>query len=105
MESEARLVMIDYGLPRPELQYVIHGCHGEKWRVDFAWPDQRVAAEYESVEWHAGKAEMLNDKKRFAGIQETDWTVIPIVAEDVRRQPWRLADRIDHHLSRARAVS
>jgi hypothetical protein len=44
MESEARLVMIDFGLPRPELQYEIHGRHGEVWRVDFAWPDQRVAA-------------------------------------------------------------
>ena len=49
MESEARLVMIDYGLPRPELQYEIRGPGGVVWRVDFAWPDQRVVAEYESV--------------------------------------------------------
>ncbi|SBS77375.1 hypothetical protein MHPYR_420021 [uncultured Mycobacterium sp.] len=28
------------------------------------------AAEYESVEWHVGRDEMLRDKKRFAGIQE-----------------------------------
>jgi very-short-patch-repair endonuclease len=101
MESEARLVMIDFGLPRPELQYEIHGRHGELWRVDFAWPDQRVAAEYESLDWHVGKAEMLSDKKRFAGVQELAWTVIPIVVDDVRRQPRRLADRIDYHLSRA----
>ena len=38
MESEARLVMIDHGLPRPELQHLIRGRHGECWRVDFAWP-------------------------------------------------------------------
>jgi hypothetical protein len=93
MESEARLVMIDFGLPRPELQYEIHGRHGELWRVDFAWPDQRVAAEYDSIDWHVGKAEMLSDKKRFAGVQELAWTVIPIVVDDVRRQPRRLADR------------
>jgi very-short-patch-repair endonuclease len=105
MESETRLVMIDYGLPLPELQYLIHGRDGEAWRVDFAWPEYRVAAEYESVEWHVGKAEMLSDKERFAGIQETGWTVIPIVADDVRRRPWRLADRIDHHLSRAHLAS
>jgi hypothetical protein len=104
MESETRLVMIDYGLPLPELQYVIDGRDGEKWRVDFAWPDYRVAAEYESFEWHVGKNEMLSDKERFAGIQESDWTVVPIVADDVRRRPWRLADRIGYHLSRARAA-
>lgn len=105
MESEARLVMIDYGLPRPELQYTIHGANGERWRVDFAWPDARVAAEYESVEWHAGRAEMLRDKTRFAGVQETGWTLVPIVADDVRRRPERLAQRINGHLKRARLAS
>ena len=99
MESEARLVMIDYGLPRPELQYEIRGRNGESWRVDFAWPDARVAAEYESIDWHVGRAEMIRDKKRFAGVQECGWTVIPIVVEDVRRYPARLAQRLDSHLT------
>ena len=70
MESEARLVMLDHGLPRPELQYVIEGRSGERWRVDFAWPDARVAAEYESVDWHAGRSAMLRDKTRFSGVQD-----------------------------------
>lgn len=101
MESEARLVMIDYRLPQPELQYEIRGPYGERWRVDFAWPAERVVAEYESVEWHAGRTEMLRDKTRFAGVQELGWTVIPIVVDDVRRYPARLADRINIHLARA----
>ncbi|MGY4710339.1 hypothetical protein ACXDF8_12410 [Mycolicibacterium sp. CBM1] len=99
MESETRLVMIDYGLPSPELQYEIQGLDGQRWRVDFAWPDAKVAAEYDSVEWHAGRAEMLRDKSRFAGIQEAGWTVIPIVGRDVRMKPGRLADRIASHLA------
>ncbi len=100
MESEARLVMLDYGLPMPELQYEIRGNRGEVWRVDFAWPEARVCAEYESVQWHAGRAEMLRDKRRFAGIQELDWTMIPIVVGDVREEPQRFADRIAYHLAR-----
>lgn len=99
MESEARLVMIDHGLPTPELQYEISGRDGRRWRVDFAWPDARVAAEYDSVEWHAGRIEMLRDKSRFAGIQEAGWTVIPIVARNVRVDPQRLAERIALHLA------
>lgn len=102
MESEARLVMIDYGLPRPELQYEIRGRNGERWRVDFAWLDARVAAEYEGLDWHSGPAKMVDDKKRFAGIQEQGWTVIPMVAQDVRRYPGQLAERISYHLSAAR---
>lgn len=105
MESEARLVMIDHGLPTPELQYTIRGANGERWRVDFAWPEARVAAEYESVEWHAGRAEMLRDKARFAGVQEVGWTIVPIVVDDVRRRPARLAQRIDSHLTRAQLAS
>lgn len=103
MESEARLAMLDGGLPRPELQYLIHGRDGEIWRVDFAWPEARVAVEYESVAWHAGRIEMERDKSRFAGIQDTEWTVIPIVVADVRRTPGRMCERIRRHLDRAAA--
>ncbi|MCC9183255.1 hypothetical protein [Mycolicibacterium mageritense] len=104
MESEARLVMIDHGVPLPELQYEIQGLYGQTWRVDFAWPDARVAAEYEGLDWHSGPLKMIEDKTRFAGIQERAWTVIPIVAQDVRRYPSRLADRIAYHLTAARLV-
>ena len=105
MESEARLVMLQHGLPRPELQHLIHGRDGECWRVDFAWPEARVAAEYESVQWHAGREAMTNDKMRFAGVQDLGWIVIPIVVADVRRTPGRMCDRIRRHLDRATLLS
>jgi hypothetical protein len=105
MESEARLVMIDYGVAQPELQYEIHDEAGEVWRVDFAWPERRVAAEYESIAWHAGRLEMLRDKERLAKLQELGWTVIPMVVRDVRVYPWRLAERINGHLARAALTS
>lgn len=97
MESEARLVMLDHGLPRPELQYLVNG----RWRVDFAWPDARVVAEYDSVAWHAGRLEMLRDRERFAGLQDAGWVVVPIVSRDVRVDPGPLCDRIRHHLQSA----
>jgi hypothetical protein len=100
MESEARLVMIDHALPLPELQYPIHGRDGELWRVDFAWPEFRLAAEYESIDWHVGREEMLRDKTRWGKIQELGWTIIPIIVHDVRREPQRLAHRIAGHLDR-----
>jgi hypothetical protein len=98
MESEARLVMIDHRLPLPQLQYPIHGRDGEVWRVDFAWPEARLAAEYEGFEWHTGRERMLRDKNRWGKIQELGWLIIPIVVDDVRREPGRLANRLATHL-------
>ena len=105
MESEARLVMIDYGLPAPELQYEIPALDGTVHRVDFAWPEQNVVAEYESIDWHSGRLELIRDKKRYADFQDLGLTVIPIVVDDVRREPWRLAHRLEYHLSRAKLAS
>lgn len=98
MESEARLVMIDRGIPQPELQYNIQGLDGEIYRVDFAWPGAMVVAEYESIDWHAGRVEMIRDRRRLAAIQELGWIVVPIVVSDVRVYPDRLAMRLATHL-------
>jgi hypothetical protein len=48
---------------------------------------------------------MLNDKVRFAGVQDLGWIVIPIVVADVRRTPGRMCDRIRRHLERATLLS
>ncbi len=94
--------MIDHKLPPPELQYSISGRDGELWRVDFAWPAARLVAEYESIDWHVGRDEMLRDKRRWGKIQELGWTIVPIVIDDVRREPDRLAERLSTHLDRLR---
>ncbi|WP_186241907.1 PDDEXK family nuclease [Mycobacterium simulans] len=101
MESEARLVMIDGGLPPPLLQYQIVDLHGRIWRLDFAWPERRVAAEYDGVEWHSGQDAFLRDRRRASALQELGWLVIPIIAEDVRYRPVELIRRLETSLRRA----
>jgi len=101
MESEARLVMIDGGLPSPVLQHEVVDARGRLRRLDFAWPEHRVAAEYDSGEWHVGMEALRRDREKLAALQDLGWLVVPIVADDVRRQPSRLVDRIRAHLDRA----
>jgi hypothetical protein len=101
MESEARLVFIDGGLPLPELQYEIVDLHGKLWRVDFAWPDFKVVAEYESMDWHASREALKHDRIKTSRLQECGWTSIPIVVDDVRRHPLDLVARVWRHLERA----
>ncbi|MGV9801158.1 type IV toxin-antitoxin system AbiEi family antitoxin domain-containing protein [Mycobacterium sp. NPDC003449] len=101
MESEARLVFIDRGVPLPELQYEIRDRHGKLWRVDFAWPDARVVAEYDSVEWHMGADALKHDRLKVARLQECGWMSIPLVVDDVRERPEELVARIVGHLDRS----
>lgn len=98
LESEARLVFIDGGLPVPDLQYEIVDRCGQLWRVDFAWPNAKVVAEYESMEWHATSDALKHDRMKVARLQECGWTSIPLVVDDVRRHKPALVARIAHHL-------
>jgi hypothetical protein len=104
MESEARLVMIDGGLPTPVLQYEIVDLQGDLWRLDFAWPEMLVAAEYDGVDWHSGPDAFLRDRRRSAALQDLGWVVVPIVAEDVRRRHAELVRRLEMRLQRSRAA-
>jgi hypothetical protein len=105
LESEARLVFIDGGLPMPELQYQIVDMCGKLWRVDFAWPHAMVVAEYESMEWHATPEALRHDRVKVARLQECGWTSIPMVVDDVRRHPLDLVARIAVHLNRGASLA
>lgn len=99
MESEARLVFIDHGLPLPELQYEIVDDHGELWRVDSAWPDAKVVAEYDSMEWHANPRIWKRDRLKAARLRDRGWTTVPMVVDDVRSYPYELTNRIERLLN------
>lgn len=104
MESEARLVIIDGGLPAPILQYELIDGRGQLRRLDFAWPDYRVAAEYDGMDWHSGADAMLANRNRTSALMDIRWAVVPIVFEDVRRRPDDLVSRIAMQLRHARAA-
>ena len=104
MESEARLAMIDGGLPIPTLQHEIVDGNRERRRVDFAWPEQRIAVEYDGVDWHSDPDAMRRDRRRRAALEDIGWVVISIVFEDVRHRAWEFVARIDAQLRHARAA-
>jgi very-short-patch-repair endonuclease len=101
MESEARLRMIDAGLPTPELQYEIIDRCRQTWRVDFAWPDARVAVEYDGFDFHSSPEDLLRDRRKRSALQEVGWVVVSILSDDVRRRWWEMARRIETALDHA----
>jgi very-short-patch-repair endonuclease len=104
MESEARLVMIDGGLPMPDLHFEVVDGNCDLRRLYFAWPEQRVAVEYYGFDWHSDPEAMRNERRRRAALLDVGWTVISIVFEDVRYHAWDFVARVDQQLWLARAA-
>lgn len=102
MESETRLVFIDGGLPKPELQHRFIDLYGKEWRGDFYWREANLVGEFDSEEFHANRLAFKRDRKKAARLQELGLTVMPIVVDDVRKTPFELVARVFHHLERAR---
>jgi hypothetical protein len=102
MESEARLAMLDGGLPAPVLQYSIVDYSGRTWRVDFAWPDQHVAVEYDGFDYHSDPRDFRRDRQKRAALREVGWTLLSIVADDVRRRPAAMVRQIGMELTQSR---
>ncbi len=90
-ESVTRVHLLAEGLPPPVCNHnvVIDG----EWfaRVDLAWPDFRVAVEYDGLV-HLEESQRRYDARRRNLLQEHGWLVITATADDLRR-PWILGQQ------------
>ena len=60
--------------------------------MDFAWPEHRLAVEYEGA-WHGEPQNVARDRARLNRLTAAGWRVVFVTAADVRR-PARLLARI-----------
>lgn len=89
-ESRLRLVIVQSGLPRPQVQYEVRDDGQFVARVDLAWPDLRVAVEYDGAH-HADTVQMRRDRRRLNALVHAGWTVIHATAQDLREPALLLA--------------
>ncbi len=83
-ETRLRLLMTRGGLPAPVAQYVVRDGGREIARVDFAWPELRVAVEYDGA-WHAEPGRFARDRQRLNRLQAAGWRVVFVTAADLHR--------------------
>ena len=82
-ESHLLLALFDAGLPLPSLQLSIQDLAGrERYRLDFAWEEPRVALEYDGYEAHEGRQH--DDAVRDADLRSRGWSIIRANATDLR---------------------
>jgi very-short-patch-repair endonuclease len=81
-ESWVRVALVLAGLePVPQHEIVVDGRFLA--RVDFAWPEAKVALEYEGA-YHFDGVQILRDDARYSALVAAGWTVIRISAPDLR---------------------
>jgi len=82
-ETRVRLLLHGSQLPRPVAQYTVRSTDGRFIaRVDFAWPEARVAVEYEGV-WHGRPQQVARDRRRLNELTAAGWTVVFVTAAEL----------------------
>ncbi|MFW3169934.1 endonuclease domain-containing protein [Geodermatophilus sp. CPCC 206100] len=91
-ETRVRLLLRRAGLLPPVAQFRVFDDAGFVARVDFAYPDLRLAIEYDGL-WHADRTAFLSDRRQHNRLTAAGWVVLHVTVEDLNR-PERLVARL-----------
>ena len=97
-ETRLRLLIGRSHLPAPVAQYRVLAQQRFIARVDFAWPDRKIALEYDGL-WHAESGQFARDRQRLNRLRAAGWQVVFVTAADLHR-PVELIARIAEALFR-----
>jgi very-short-patch-repair endonuclease len=95
-ESRVRVRLVLAGLPRPQTQHVVTANGRFIARLDLAWPEFKVAVEYDGL-WHDDPDQFHQDRKRLNRLLGNDWIVLHVTAR-------RLRDDFDGFAAEVRAA-
>lgn len=98
MESRVRVRLVVRGVPAPVTQHPVRLPDGRGARLDLAWPDMRVALEYDGEEHRTVTRHGL-DLDRDAALADLGWDVIHVTARQVYGDPDGLAELVLRRLA------
>ncbi|GJM37622.1 MAG: hypothetical protein DHS20C19_09890 [Acidimicrobiales bacterium] len=92
MEIALMRVIDRHGLPAATPQYPVE-VDGQHFRIDLAYPEQRVLLEYDGYREHIGAEQFERDRRRQNALVLAGWTVLRFTKSDVRSRPeWVAAE-------------
>lgn len=102
METRMRLQLIRHGYPEPELNLpVLETATGIEYFVDLAYPEQKVAIEYDGDGHRTDRRAWQKDLNKNDVLHDAGWKVLRVTAADHRR-PRAFFARLDDALIRRR---
>jgi len=93
-ETRLRLLLTRAGLPEPELNVELFDRRGGFIaRLDLAYPEYRVAPEYDG-RGHADEGQFAKDADRWDAIRERGWQHVRILSHHMRPNPQLAVDKV-----------
>jgi len=98
-ETQSRLLMVFAGVPEPVCNhpYLVEGI--ERYRLDLAWVEHKVALEYDG-RWHDEPEQRRKDEARRAEMRAAGWVIIVIRAEHLYDEPDEVVAQVVQALRR-----
>ena len=94
LETRLSRLLRRHHLPQPQRQVEVRDGQGFVGRVDFAYPELKIAIEVQSYRWHSSRAAWRSDTDRLNRLQALGWIIIQVTYEDLERRPDVVARRI-----------
>ncbi len=98
LERKGRAVLRDAGLPTPLPQYPIPWSPAR--RFDDAFPEVRLALEWDSRSWHQQRSAMESDRQRDRDAAAHDWVLLRFTWEDIAERPHEIVETVRTLLQR-----
>ena len=93
METKLKQLLRRHGFPTPEFQYEIWHDGRFVARVDAAYPEHRIAIEYDSYEHHTGRQAIVRDNDRRNELRGSEWRDRRLHRSRCRRDGGRAIER------------
>jgi very-short-patch-repair endonuclease len=100
LESRFAAVLRRYGVPRAVYQYTVRSGGRFIARVDFAYPECRLAVEVDGHDSHRTPAQLQSDLTRQNLLVAEGWTILRFTWADVVQRPDMVAEAVLHQLAR-----
>jgi very-short-patch-repair endonuclease len=93
MEKKLRVIMRKLGGPEAVPQFPVDAC-GNRYRIDFAYPEIKLGLEAMSIRWHMGEARFYYDLKRDRHLKRCGWSMLYFSWDDMLH-PGAIREDID----------
>ncbi len=101
LESLARVMCAEHGLPPPQTQVVLGDAFGPIGRVDLYWAEYGVVGEADGMGKYGGRHVLVAEKQRQERLENAGFHVVRFTWDDVLRYPEQTVARIRAAFARA----